>query len=307
MVQNRTLQPISPPIFTEVTEALSHNNAKHTLSYIMTYTGRSKRYVEQTLCVGMELNCIEKTADTYTLKVPYSPGNYVQIVLSKYDPFCKYCAFVSDGNLGITAARKVKALFGFESSEKMLNSFFINWGRTALFLKVDKDNAVSLLVEIKKDIILKEFDSADEISSRNFVIDWLGKHVNVLSDQERTLITQALLKCKSDPRNSVNDAGQAFEDFLRDTARKFSIDVTKKNGIIEISNEIKNKSPNLFSSKHFDITIAIGSMRNMAGHSQDKISGKHWQISDEFARLFCLITLKTTYSILEYLTGNQAI
>ena len=136
-------------------------------------------------------------------------------------------------------------------------------------------------------------------------MDNLGSQIDSLTEQERSLFVKALMKHKSDPRDSINNAGQALEDSLRDFAAKYSVDVSKKKGIIEILNEIKNKQPALLHTKQVDILEGLGAIRNMAAHSQDKITNKHWEISEIIALTFCLLSLRCVYSVIEYTSNNS--
>lgn len=309
-MKTRKIMDVSPAMFAVTLEAVASYKREFTKKDIEDYTGKSGEYVRRALNTGLELGCLEQTETAFRVTQGFEADvghNSAKDLLSKYEPFSFFCLRLSKGDEGLVAARKTRAIFKFDNTPEDILDFFSSWGKAAELLK-EEENRLQLAFALTDPATdFTATNAAHEVSARAFVLESLGKFSQNLSEDERSLLTKSLLAYSLHPRNSIDDAGRALEDFLRDFSKNVGVDVSKKNGITEITNEIQNKKPAAINPKHADILRALGAMRNMATHSKDKQTEKPWVISNKFALSFSILTLRVIYSMMALASGEQEV
>jgi len=219
--------------------------------------------------------------------------------LQSFIPFIDFIESLYDGKSPEEAARLVKILHNWGKREKDIIWIFKNWGTFAGIFqkkqgKLEFRHAIktSEINDINKNII--ELD--DELKVKIWIKNRIGNANKILSISDYKNLTKSILNIQNEPRESIKSAGEVLEDFLRKIAAKRNIDVSNKNGISQISIELRNHK--ILASKHIGILKGLqvfldrrifdglSAFRNMSTHGIDKIESKRWELSTIF--LYCL-------------------
>lgn len=145
-----------------------------------------------------------------------------------------------------------------------------------------------------------------EAKARLFNARRLGRGANNYLDEiDRGLLADALLKHESDPRKSVDAAGQALEDFLRHVAddRGLSGDAKKASGAGQLANLLHAKG--VIHSHQQKLVDAVATIRNATAHRKDKRTLTPWELTSFGAFSAFSMTLTAIRSIHAYTPGGR--
>jgi len=235
--------------------------------------------------------------------------------LQSYDPFLEFVNFINKGDSPSKAIQKVIEIYGIKRKPKDVLWAFQNWG---VFAGIFKNKNFELLESIKslKPSKIAELELLDnELKAKIWIKKVLEDVGTYLTTEEYESLIKSILDIKNDPRNSIKLAGEVLEDTLRKIARDKNVNVSKKNGISEIAEELrKNK---IIASKHIgilkgiqvfldrDIFNNLSSFRNMAHHSIDKYEMKKWELSEELALSYVIQVILCIKSLYYYVIENH--
>lgn len=229
-----------------------------------------------------------------------------------YRPFGALLEGLALGEPVAIASRKAGLLLGLGDGTAVSSKFdvLVRLGSTLGIL--DPDGSIAAEYEPGDDadaIVLMAKDVESEAKARLFVAKWLGRSVhNALDDTDRQLLCDALLKYRIDPRKSVEAAGQALEDYLREIAdaKDLAAEAKKLNGAGQLANLLVNKG--LLHSHQQKLAEAVSTVRNATSHRKDKKTMKAWTITEHGAFSTFVCALTAIRSIGEYTTnGRQTI
>lgn len=225
--------------------------------------------------------------------------------LQSYKPFFEFIYLLNKGYTPDEAIASILEIFNIKRKKEDVLWTFHNWGIFAGIFRhqqgfefVEELNsfAPSKVIELQ-DIL------TNEIKTKTWIMDILGKAKLYISEEEYEGLIKSVLISDKDPRESIREAGEILEDVLRKIAVEKNIDVSKRNGITEIAEELrKNK---IISSKHLQILKGMSAFRNMAHHGKDKYEMKRWKLSKELALSYFIQVILCIKSLYYFLHKNQ--
>lgn len=223
--------------------------------------------------------------------------------LQRFDPFILFIVLVGRGNSIEDAARKVKVIYDLDAGIKIITSTLIGWGEYAQVIKREKGTVI-LQIETEKlsaEYIRELLEAMEhDVKARMYIAGKLGDDVfGYMHQDELDFLVKAIREHQGDPRGSIDDAGRAFEDFLRRIATDKTVTVTQCKGIQELADALRGDRK--IDTKHLEICKAINSLRIAAAHSKDRNSGEKWILKEDAAIECILITLTTIRSIYNYI------
>ena len=233
--------------------------------------------------------------------------------LQKFEPFILFLTFLSKGNSIEDAIRKVKVIYSIATNEKDIRLAFLNWGIYSQLIKYDETNNLVTLKFPTEDLsmeylktLVKSLES--DIKTRIYLAEKLTEiPFGFLQPEEIEFFVKALQLHEKDPRHAIDDAGRAFEDYLRRLATNKGYDVSDKSGISEIAQVIGGQNPKLIHAKHLHMCNCLGAIRVAAAHSKDKSTMDFWKISPDLAIEIILLIISTVRSIHYFVDNNQQI
>ena len=236
--------------------------------------------------------------------------------LQSFRPFLDFVFFLQKGDSPEESVTKVRAIYDIKRNANDILWAFKNWGN---FAGVFVNDSFELIDEIKapEPSIIKELltDINNELKAKLWLDKVLGDAKNYLTYEDFELLTQAITNLKKDPRNSLKISGEALEDILRSIAKDRNVDVSKKNGIAQIAEEMRKN--NILADKHVsilrglqvfldrDIFYGLSTFRNMAHHSKDKKEMKKWELSEELALSYLIQVILCIKSLCYYVIEDK--
>ncbi|HEC76412.1 MAG TPA: hypothetical protein ENI33_04030 [Thermoplasmatales archaeon] len=236
--------------------------------------------------------------------------------LQSYKPFLEFIFFLEKDDDPDKAIRKVLSIFEIKRKPKDAIRTFRNWGSFAGVFKGKNFELSKSIKSLKPSIMEDLFESLNnEIKAKIWVKKILGAAESYLSNEEYESLIKSILNVMKDPREAVQSAGEALEDFLRKLAHDKGIDVSKKNGIYQIAEELRKN--NVLASKHVpilkglqvfldrDIFEGFAAFRNIAHHGKDKEEMKKWELSEELALSYIIQVLLCIKSLYYYVMREK--
>lgn len=259
------------------------------------YINASKSYANSSLQTLKMLECFCDA--NYTLKdsikgllKKYNNKNqskdFLKELLMLWNPFILFLTYLYKGYSQSESINKLAALFEIDNKNELL-TFFEKWIKE-LEIKIEIDESQDGLEE---KILAKKY------SNEIYICDSLNDEIyKFIDDDIKTSLRNSLEKIGVEPRDSICNAGQAFEDFLRLIGEMKGIDTVKKmSGIAQIGNELKSK--NILHSKHNNVCVSISDIRNMSGHSKEKETLQAWKLTSKAATTYLHYVLTSMQSI----------
>lgn len=183
-----------------------------------------------------------------------------------------------------TAARKAALLLDVDDRHTERFDVLLGWGAD-LGILTNGDGSYKLTAELRTSAIEKvggisTEDVESEAKARLYNARRLGRDAhNYLDEVDRQLLADALLEHDSTPRKSVEDSGQALEDFLRELAddNGLAAEAKKANGAGQLASLLYAKG--LIHSHQQKLVDAVSTLRNATAHKKDKKTLTPWEIT----------------------------
>ncbi|MBA7691802.1 hypothetical protein ES703_100356 [subsurface metagenome] len=268
-------------------------NASH-LGFVKKISGENYTYVHMNPLKGM----------------PSAEKRHLfQQLLQAYRPFETLCQFLSYGEDESAAMRKAGVVLGDSNLDKNAFTALSKWGVDIGILSRDKSGALHLAETLKEE--LKAISEALEIKLGNeFEIGlYLGRRLTAqcyefLENPERQRLIQAFTDSGENPEKSCEETGKAFENFLRLISKIKDIDVSNRNGIGQVAEQLTKYGA--IHRKHKNMCLAVGAVRTVSAHDRDKVSNIPWAKTPEMAHAVLSYSLSVMRSIyLWVLEGKQ--
>ncbi len=231
---------------------------------------------------------------------PAEKRHLFQQLLQSYRPFEVLCQFLSYGEDESAAMRKAGVVLGDSNLDKNAFTALSKWGVDIGILSRDKNGALHLAETLKEE--LKAISEALEIKLGNeFEIGlYLSKRLTVqcyefLENPERQRLIQAFTDSGKNSEKSCEENGKAFENFLRLLAKTKGVNVSNRNGIGQVAEELAKQG--VIHTKHKNMCLAVGAVRTVSAHDRDKISNIPWTKTPEMAHAVLSYTLSLMRSI----------
>lgn len=290
------------------------------LKSLITYTAKSGLYVKSAVCAGLLLGMIKELGENkYVIAddcpITSTPSNELKISifrnsLEKWEAFIIYLRYVTNGDKSDTAARKLSSLYTFNKTPVQISQLLQTWAKGVGFLdskgniiNIDPNfNDMTMVNKLSKEVF-------EEVNISLYLLDCLGEDVfKWLIHDEIEELKKSILIFRDNPREAIQCAGRAFEDVLRRIAIELNADPSKQNGITQVANFLYSNTDNsgipLIHAKLKNISLAVGDIRNMAGHSKEAKSMERWELSPT-AALGCVLTSIATIKAIYYFSKNS--
>lgn len=236
----------------------------------------------------------------------------IRHALQGFRPFEALCEGLAIGEDAATASRKAALALGLNDVSSKRLAILLRWGADLGILE-DGDDGLLLRPELKPGALpgapfLTAADLESEARARLYDASHLGRDANNYMDEtDRKLLADALLAYDTQPRDSVENTGQAVEDFLREVAGDKGLvsEAGKLNGIGQLANLLHTKG--VIHSHHQKLADAVSTMRNAAAHRKDKKTMTPWTITPLAAFSVHSTALTAIRSIHKYVTSGGQI
>lgn len=293
-----------------------------TIPQLMEYTGKSSAYVKgaltSALLTGMIVSDDEKryvTDPKCASSLTQMPTEELKVEvfrtwLQQLEPFILFVRYIGAGDSSSAAAMKVSSFFSFNRPIESIEKVLVSWGKGVGIL----DNQCNVIVSQFNPVDAGWSDQLREentinASIRIYLSEALTPEVYAwLEHSEIEELVSCFRKCQFDPRAAIECAGRACEDVLRRIALAENLDVKKQNGISQVANylyshrDMQGNSLSSIHSKQYNISQAIGDIRNMAGHSKEAKTMERWELSSVAATAMAQTTIALIKSIYYYTT-----
>ncbi len=289
---------VSAEVIYETASCLSLDGNKDIAS-LSSYAGISSSYMSSSLLTLQMLNIsnsehiltedVKKLLEKYPTKI--NANDFLKEILLRWDPFVMFLAYLSKGYSFKQAMEKVNYTYPFDKKEFALE-LFTKWIKD---LNVSIENIETNLSN-QTEYILKQY------SQKVYLCNILPEDVYNFIDEDIKLNLLSAIENFLTPEKSISDTGKAIEDFLRLIDNDKNPQPSSTNGIGQISNELKGK--NIIHQKLNKICEALGDIRNMAGHSKEKITLVPWKLTVNAAISYFHIAISTIISIYNCVYGK---
>jgi hypothetical protein len=201
----------------------------------------------------------------------------------------------------LQACREAKTLFDLQPNPAVVRDVFARWGGYSRSLVGDPPTVdTSLGIDSPLAAVIDPILDA-EGAAQEYLSDALSLAVYVALDagvRDNLLLGLQRLVAREEARSVGQPLGIAFEDFLRGIADQHAIDVSKKNGLVEVATELRSHGK--LAKKHVGLVQAVGAVRTAIEHGIDNDEGKEWQITAQGVRLLITNIVLAIKSISAY-------
>lgn len=294
------------------------------LGELVSFTGKSEGYVKSAITAASVLGMLSISDELYhcngechnDLDDVSTDELKIQVFrkwLQKWEPYMLFIKYLSYGDNGEEAVRKLCSFYNFNIKHKAIENLFNNWGKGSGIID---NNGKVILVPINfiaiEDINQMTEEVSTDFNIRLYLVNVLTEKVyKWLNIDEIDELVTSIIKYKNEPRIAIECAGRAYEDFLRRICLEVNLDAQKKNGISQVANHLyssRDDSGNSLSyihSKQYNISQGIGDIRNMAGHSKEARTMERWELSGVGALSMILLVLANIKSVFYYVLDKE--
>lgn len=304
--------------------------SKVNLDSLEKYTGKSKSYVRSAVDAACLLRMIDSKDHGYFSTITEcselltaKPSEELKVAvfrkwLQAWEPFILFLRHLAMGDNFEVSARRLISFYSFNKDVKAISELLSLWAKTCNLI----DSKGALLIK-EYELEIKELaddfsrDLLDDVRVRLYLNNVLSDEVfKWLTHGELDELVTSLLSYRDNPRSAIECSGRAYEDVLRRLSVEIGmIDMKKiatKAGISELANGILyayrndlGTSHSFIHTKQRDISQAIGSIRNMAGHSMEAKSMERWELSSTAAIGKILTTISSIRSLFYYIKHSK--
>lgn len=315
------LADVSIDTLVAVLEAVASHKTDDVLQ-VANFAGLARSTVSRALLTLQSLRLVDKDeANSYFCCVPQVRRGmsnseirfYLRKALISYRPFEAVCEGLALNESLSVAIRKASVLLEINDEGEERFNILMKWGRD-LGVLTQENGDVGLTIDIgtiessaETSIITNE-DIESEVKARLYISLKLGRELyNILAENERLLLAQAVLKFASDPDDAIEKSGQALENFLREaaTAKGLRQEASKLNGSSQLGNLLASQG--LIHSHHQKTIDAVSMFRNAKVHNKDKKTLTPWELTPLASFSSVLGVLLTLKSLHEYMQNGRQI
>ena len=272
------------------------------------YVGKTEDYARRALEDATLLSMLTKSDQRYfptneVSDVPRATAEQrpplFRKFLQRFDPFILFVSLIGRGNSIDHASRKVGVIYNVESSQDNLKATLLGWGEYAGIIEA-KRGRIILKIDTSKlsaEYIRELLDAMEhDIKARLYIAMKLAENAyGYMKPDEIDFLVKAIRNHQKSSRDSIDDAGRAFEDFLRRVIldnQKVASDCT---GITQLAERLKGE--NLIEQKQLEVCKGLSSIRIAAAHNKDRSTNEPWVINPDAAIETILLVLTMIRSI----------
>lgn len=268
-------------------------HATDDLAELGNYAGFSLSTARRAVPTLESLGLIERTpTGMYTVTAPGvrrgMTDEQMRLILRSallgYRPFEAISEGLALGESEGDALRKALLLLGLQPTDMPKLQALVRLGEDLEIL--DRSNGQVVLVAefAPTDGTVGLSYSATDLESnaraRLFIAKTLGRDANDYLDAiDRGLLADALVMHETDPRKSIENTGQALEDFLRHVADDagYGVEGKKASGAGQLANVLYSKGA--IHNHHQKLVDAVATVRNATAHRKDKKTLSPWELT----------------------------
>lgn len=221
--------------------------------------------------------------------------------LQKKKSFVQFASFLDSGNSPLAAAEKVVVLYQVKLEPGAVLKLFSGWGRYAGVF-TEEEGRLSLKPELRVHELPVEYlkglrDALEsDMKARIFISRKLTEETfRLVHDAGVERAVRALRGVGTDPRNSIEDIGEVFEDYLRTKAVADGVSVTSANGIGGVVQALVGQGR--ITGEHRTLADAVNTLRIIAAHPERAKTGLRWEIGQDSGLDAVLLTLSLIRSM----------
>ncbi len=295
----------------KVTEACALSDRQLRDDELIEYTGATGRAAKEVIKAALWMGLIELRDEMYlspsNVRSEFPAGDERQaLIFHKYlqrkKSFVQFATFLDYGNDPSVAAEKVRVLYQTDVSASIVLQLFGSWGRSAGILE-GSNRLLRLKPEYHAPDLPTEYLEGLKDALENDMKARVFVARKLTDDAFRTIpeagverAVRAIRGIGTDPRNSVEDAAELFEDYLRLKAGNDMVATTDASGIGGVIKALGNK----LTIEHKSIADALNTLRIMSAHPTRATTGLRWQIRADSGLEAVLLILSLIRSINEY-------
>jgi len=202
----------------------------------------------------------------------------------KWQPFVAYLSFIQDGCNNNEASSRLCSYYDFGRPRDVVETIMESMVYNCKLKGSDDDHICKRPEVFEESLFDSEINS--EVDIRLYLNHIFGDEaINNISEDVMSNLVVALSQYKTDPRNAIECSGRALEDHVREMCIAKKIDLSKKKGLIEVSESYFDHY------KYKEIAKSVGHIKNMAGHGIESSSGIRWKLSPIGALSCILMTI----------------
>lgn len=299
---------VQPADLMETAYGLSKSPKPLTEEDIERLVERNSRTVRSMIHLGKELNVLQETADTTYIVNPSLEDDIrqasieqrhtlLQTYLERYEPFTAYLSFVIKGYTADEAAERVDILYDIGIATEKIRKQFVTLGKYTGLIE-EHDGAIAVYADedpLSEEYITQLRDaSSSSINARVFLEDRVGEEIIAYMDHETVEdLIESLLTFRESPRNSIQSASRAVEDFQRELVSDYGDgdDYSSATGIGKLAMAMHRDEGWSFK-RHLHGGNYLGGMRNPSGgHGKNTETLKRWEVHEEVALGYILAAM----------------
>jgi hypothetical protein len=308
---------VSISLTMDVVVRCSHSSSD--IDSLIIYTGKTKQSVKSAIDTALLLQMLNVNSDCSYSAIKecaeiltFHPSEKLKIYtfrkwLQMWYPFILFLRYLKHGDTAEIAARKLCSLFSLNRDSKTITNLLFTWAKNCELIN-SKGEILFDNSDLQAHQLLDLSDLVDDVKAKMYMLNILGDDTFIwLKHDEIEELENAILNYQQDPRNAIACAGRAYEDVLKRVSAEFiGIDaknLAKMNGISQLANNLHSVSS--IHPKQQHVSLAIGSIRNMASHGKDSSSMDKWELSSTAAISNILMTLVCIKSIFHYVKSKK--
>lgn len=286
---------------------------------ITKYLGVVEPYARRIVKMATQLGILEEHDGAYHVSTEAKDLGVASInqrpavfkkFIADFKPFVLFCYYLLRENTLEVASRKVRVVCEIGASPSVVLKTLRGLGSYADLLRVDPSGKITVEMEEKKleETYIRELLKAtqDVFNANLFIAYKVGDEIfSYLEREDRRLIVESLTKYGQVPKDAINYSGQAFESFLRHIGNLKGVDLRKKNGILEIANELRGQE--MILEEHRKMSEFLSAFRNPADHGINKEVLEHWVVEKDSSLEVVLLFLTALRSYYRFIIHNDLI
>lgn len=236
----------------------------------------------------------------------------IRSALLAYRPLEMLCEGLVAGESISESTRHTAVALGLDSKGESYLDLLTQWGIEFGILTLTDDGTVFLAEDLQSTVkahaAMPIETATSNVEARLYVSTILGRDAfDELDEVDRHLFARAVVKCDTDPADSVEASGQALEDYLRELCGNngLSKEASALNGAGQLANLLRKQD--LIHPHHLKLVDAVSMMRNAKAHKKDKKTVAPWTVTAIGARTTFGAAAISIKSIHEWVTHKRQV
>jgi hypothetical protein len=312
------LSDVPPEQIIEVAEGV-YQKGKMQLDEIIKYLDIVEPYCNRIVRMAIQLGILEEQEGVYQVSteakdlavasIDQRPTVFKRFI-ADFKPFVLFCYYLLRENAVEVASRKVGVVCDIRANPNVILKTLRSLGIYSGLLKEESNGKFIIDMDERRleETYIRELLKAtqDVFNANLFIAYKVGDEIfGYLEREDRRLIVESLTKYSQNPKDAINYSGQAFESFLRHIGNLKNVDLTKKNGILEVANELKGKD--VILEEHRKMSEFLSAFRNPADHGIHKQILEHWVVEKDSALEVVLLFLTAMRSYYRFALNRELI